>query len=105
MACIDFAPKPQREHLSPYYEVYIAYRLRIRSSVPCWGRVVVVATMNYSTCTADDDTDLKQNHQRPDTARATAATALCSHGNSGAVSSANTDFDEPANLNSNNKTP
>lgn len=44
---------------------------------------------------ADDHADLRDDYQRPDSARTTAATALCSHGNSGAVSPADTNVDEP----------
>jgi len=42
---------------------------------------------------ADEHIDLRQDHERPDATRTTAATARHSHGNSGAASAADTSVD------------
>jgi len=49
--------------------------------------------MNSSMCAAYEHEDLRQNNERPDATETIFATALCSHGNSGAVSATDTDVD------------
>jgi len=44
-------------------------------------------------CTADEHTDLREDYQRPDAARTTAATALRRHGNTGTASATDTNAD------------
>jgi len=57
------------------------------------GSQVVMMAISCRVQAADEHTDLREDHQRPDTAPPIATTARRRHGNSGTASATDTDAD------------